>query len=77
MQVLELGCGNSQLSEELYRDGVTNVTCIDLSAVAVEKKKKQLLSKGLKGALVESCKIFIASYRRKITVNALDNSTKR
>lgn len=49
LQVLELGCGNSQLSEDLYKDGSTNITCIDLSAVAVEKKKKQLLSKGFDG----------------------------
>lgn len=46
--VLELGCGNSQLSEELYKDGIAKITCIDLSAVAVENKKKQLLSKGFK-----------------------------
>lgn len=44
--VLELGCGNSQLCEELYRDGITDITCIDLSAVAVEKMQKRLLSKG-------------------------------
>ncbi|KAF4352378.1 hypothetical protein F8388_016657 [Cannabis sativa] len=51
--VLELGCGNSQLSEELYRDGITEITCIDLSAVAVENKKKQLLSKGFKEIKVQ------------------------
>uniref|UniRef100_A0A7N0T116 EEF1A lysine methyltransferase 4 n=1 Tax=Kalanchoe fedtschenkoi TaxID=63787 RepID=A0A7N0T116_KALFE len=44
--VLELGCGNSQLCEELYRDGITEVTCIDLSAVAVEKMKQRLAAKG-------------------------------
>ncbi|XP_021813434.1 methyltransferase-like protein 13 [Prunus avium] len=46
--VLELGCGNSQLCEELYKDGVTEITCIDLSAVAVENMQKKLLSKGFK-----------------------------
>ncbi|KAK4792841.1 hypothetical protein SAY86_023276 [Trapa natans] len=45
-KVLELGCGNSQLSEDLYRDGISNITCIDLSAVAVEKMQQRLLSKG-------------------------------
>ncbi|XP_015900817.4 uncharacterized protein LOC107433933 [Ziziphus jujuba] len=45
--VLELGCGNSQLSEHLYEDGITNITCTDLSAVAVQNKQKRLLSKGL------------------------------
>ncbi|XP_068653817.1 uncharacterized protein [Aristolochia californica] len=44
--VLELGCGNSQLSEELYKDGVADITCIDLSAVAVEKMRARLLEKG-------------------------------
>ncbi|XP_028051681.1 EEF1A lysine methyltransferase 4 isoform X1 [Camellia sinensis] len=44
--VLELGCGNSQLCEQLYSDGITEMTCIDLSAVAVEKMQKRLLSKG-------------------------------
>lgn len=53
MQVLELGCGNSQLCEELYKDGVTEMTCIDLSAVAVENMQKRLLSKGLTGMLID------------------------
>ncbi|XP_063935953.1 uncharacterized protein LOC108225365 isoform X2 [Daucus carota subsp. sativus] len=44
--VLELGCGNSQLCENLYNDGVTELTCIDISAVAVEKMQRRLLSKG-------------------------------
>lgn len=46
--VLELGCGNSQLCEEMYRDGITEVTCIDFSAVAVEKMQKRLEAKGYK-----------------------------
>lgn len=46
--VLEVGCGNSQLCEELYKDGITDITCIDLSAVAVEKMQKRVLSKGYK-----------------------------
>ncbi|KAK2978350.1 hypothetical protein RJ640_016452 [Escallonia rubra] len=46
--LLELGCGNSQLCEELYKDGITQQTCIDISAVAVEKMQKKLLSKGYK-----------------------------
>ncbi|KAG6777807.1 hypothetical protein POTOM_017643 [Populus tomentosa] len=48
LKVLELGCGNSQLCEEMYRDGITEVTCIDLSAVAVEKMQKRLEAKGYK-----------------------------
>ncbi|KAK4284620.1 hypothetical protein QN277_001425 [Acacia crassicarpa] len=46
--VLELGCGNSQMCEELYKDGVTDITCIDLSSVAVEKMQKRLFYRGLK-----------------------------
>ncbi|KAF2542925.1 hypothetical protein F2Q68_00028888 [Brassica cretica] len=46
--VLELGCGNSQLCDELYKDGIVDITCIDLSSVAVEKMQTRLLSKGYK-----------------------------
>lgn len=49
MKVLELGCGNSQLCDELYKDGIVDITCIDLSSVAVEKMQTRLLSKGYKG----------------------------
>lgn len=52
MQVLELGCGNSQMCEDLYKDGVTNITCIDLSSVAVENMQKRLFSRGFKGEFV-------------------------
>ncbi|KAL3621211.1 hypothetical protein CASFOL_036123 [Castilleja foliolosa] len=44
--VLEIGCGNSQLCVELYKDGITELTCIDLSSVAVEKMKQRLASNG-------------------------------
>jgi 2-polyprenyl-3-methyl-5-hydroxy-6-metoxy-1,4-benzoquinol methylase len=53
MKVLELGCGNSQLCDELYKDGITEITCIDLSAVAVEKMQKRLTSKGYNGVLID------------------------
>ncbi|XP_050231175.1 uncharacterized protein LOC126680163 [Mercurialis annua] len=46
--VLELGCGNSQLCDEMYNDGITEITCIDLSAVVVEKMQQRLLAKGYK-----------------------------
>lgn len=59
---MELGCGNSQLSEELYKDGITKITCIDLSAVAVENKKKQLLSKGFKGVVKYLCMYTLFAY---------------
>ncbi|KAM7251320.1 hypothetical protein ACFE04_023203 [Oxalis oulophora] len=44
--VLELGTGNSQLCQELYDDGITDITCTDLSAVAVKNMQTRLLSKG-------------------------------
>ncbi|XP_004507399.1 uncharacterized protein [Cicer arietinum] len=46
--VLELGCGNSQMCEGLYKDGTTNITCIDLSHVAVHNMQNRLLSHGVK-----------------------------
>ncbi|GAB2229664.1 hypothetical protein Droror1_Dr00013914 [Drosera rotundifolia] len=47
--VLELGCGNSRLSEDMYRDGIINITCSDLSPVAVCSMRNRLLSKGYHG----------------------------
>ncbi|GMH16241.1 hypothetical protein Nepgr_018082 [Nepenthes gracilis] len=46
--VLELGCGNSRLSEEMYKDGITNITCTDLSPVAVDKMQSRVYLKGYK-----------------------------
>ncbi|KAK7257919.1 hypothetical protein RIF29_32244 [Crotalaria pallida] len=46
--VLELGCGNSQMCEELHKDGATNITCIDLSPVAVDNMLRRLHSRGFK-----------------------------
>lgn len=54
-----MGSGNSKLSEELYNDGITHITCIDLSAVAVEKMQRRLRLKGMKGELVVFIKICI------------------
>ncbi|GAA0141208.1 methyltransferase [Lithospermum erythrorhizon] len=51
--VLELGCGNSQLCENLYGDGITQLTCIDLSPVAVENMRNRLMSKGYHEIKVE------------------------
>lgn len=58
--MLELGCGNSQLCEELYRDGITELTCIDLSPIAVDKMKQRLVNKGYKGInTLSSCSNFV------------------
>ncbi|EFJ06065.1 hypothetical protein SELMODRAFT_136061, partial [Selaginella moellendorffii] len=37
--ILELGCGNSRMSEDMYQDGFTDITATDLSPVAVESKR--------------------------------------
>ncbi|WOK92241.1 hypothetical protein Cni_G00932 [Canna indica] len=50
--VLEIGCGNSRLCEELRRDGVADITCIDISQVAVERTRSRLLDMGLEGIKV-------------------------
>ncbi|KAB5541398.1 hypothetical protein DKX38_014372 [Salix brachista] len=44
-------CGHSQFCEEIYRDGITEITCIDLSAVGFEKMQKRVEAKGNKGLL--------------------------
>ncbi|XP_057851602.1 uncharacterized protein LOC131061789 [Cryptomeria japonica] len=51
-KVLELGCGSSQMCEGLYWDGITQITCIDISSVAVEKMQKRLTAKGLHGVQI-------------------------
>lgn len=53
-----MGSGNSKLSEELYNDGITDITCIDLSAVAVEKMQRRLHLKGMKGELIIIVRLF-------------------
>lgn len=59
MQVLEIGCGSSQLSEELYKDEITDITAIDLSPVAVEKMQKRLISKGYNGLPIDYDQILL------------------
>ena len=36
-KVLEMGCGNSTLSYDLFNDGFKNITAIDFSSVVIEK----------------------------------------
>eukprot|EP00742_Colponemidia_sp_Colp-10_P005567 GILJ01005950.1.p1 GENE.GILJ01005950.1~~GILJ01005950.1.p1 ORF type:complete len:615 (+),score=96.07 GILJ01005950.1:46-1845(+) len=37
MATLMVGCGNSKLSEEMFKDGYTDITNIDISSVVIEK----------------------------------------
>ncbi|KAF8650956.1 hypothetical protein HU200_063644 [Digitaria exilis] len=49
-KVLEVGCGNSRLGEELLREGVAGgITCVDLSPVAVQRMRDRLAAQGTKG----------------------------
>ena len=41
MQVLNLGCGNSVLSEGLYDKGFKNIINIDISPVVIEQMQKR------------------------------------
>ncbi|KAG1341795.1 protein TIC 62, chloroplastic [Cocos nucifera] len=52
LSVLEVGCGNSRLCEDLFQDGVTDITCIDLSSVAVDRMRKRLTDQGVHGIKV-------------------------
>lgn len=36
-----VGCGNSSLSEDMYRDGFHNITNVDYSTVVVENMKNR------------------------------------
>ncbi|KAI5057094.1 hypothetical protein GOP47_0027109 [Adiantum capillus-veneris] len=51
-RVLELGCGNSRLSMDMFHDGITEVTCSDLSPIAVQKMKTRLEAENCKGVAV-------------------------
>ncbi|CDS13917.1 hypothetical protein LRAMOSA06090 [Lichtheimia ramosa] len=39
--ILMLGCGNSTLGEDMYKDGYKNITNIDYSATVIENMKKR------------------------------------
>jgi len=36
LKILNLGCGNSQLSDDMYDDGYLNITNIDISSVVID-----------------------------------------
>lgn len=38
-KILVIGCGNSKMSEEMYDDGFTNLTNIDISQVVIDQMK--------------------------------------
>jgi SAM-dependent methyltransferase len=72
LEVLELGCGNSPFCEEIYRDGITEITCNDLSAVAVEKMQKRSEAKGYKLEYVLKAKGLASQNRLLLNVVILN-----
>merc|ERR1711924_180648 len=40
-QVMNLGCGNSRLSEEMYEEGFHNITNVDISLVAIKAMQEK------------------------------------
>ena len=46
-RILVLGCGNSALSMDLYRDGFKDVTSVDLSPVVVDRMRQQSMAAGM------------------------------
>ena len=40
-KILVLGCGNAEFSEDMYDDGYTDITNIDISNVVIEKMKER------------------------------------
>lgn len=43
--ILNIGCGNSRLAEQLLEDGYSNLTNVDLSAVVIEEMTKKFAGK--------------------------------
>eukprot|EP01028_Stygiella_incarcerata_P013154 TRINITY_DN81570_c0_g1_i1.p1 TRINITY_DN81570_c0_g1~~TRINITY_DN81570_c0_g1_i1.p1 ORF type:complete len:215 (-),score=47.41 TRINITY_DN81570_c0_g1_i1:87-731(-) len=56
VEVLVLGCGNSRLVEDLYDDGVRNVTGIDFSAVVINQMKERIIGKDELEFMVMDCR---------------------
>lgn len=48
-RVLELGCGNSRMSEHMYQDGITHITCTDMSSVAIENLRERCSARRCEG----------------------------
>lgn len=44
-KILNIGCGNSRLSEEMYEDGYENITNIDFSTKVISQMEERLASK--------------------------------
>ena len=40
-KILHIGCGNSELGEQLYNEGFKNITNIDFSVTVIDKMKER------------------------------------
>ena len=38
--ILNIGCGNSKLAEEMYEDGYTSITSVDISDIVIEQMQE-------------------------------------
>lgn len=47
-KVLMLGCGNSEMSEDMYSDGWENITNIDISNVVIQQMTERCKDKKMK-----------------------------
>ncbi|OAE23903.1 hypothetical protein AXG93_1217s1150 [Marchantia polymorpha subsp. ruderalis] len=48
-RVLEVGCGNSQMGVEMFKDGICQITRTDLSPVAVKHMQERSAALGFEG----------------------------
>ncbi|KAG6545607.1 hypothetical protein Mapa_012961 [Marchantia paleacea] len=48
-RVLEVGCGNSQMGMEMFKDGIRQITRTDLSPVAVKHMQERCAALGFEG----------------------------
>jgi len=56
--ILNIGCGNSRLTEDMYEDGFTSITNIDISSVVIEAmKEKHKASAGLTWEVMNATKL--------------------
>ena len=57
-KVLMIGCGNAEVSENMYDDGYQNITNIDISPVVIEQMGKRCVSRPLmKYKIIDACKM--------------------
>jgi 2-polyprenyl-3-methyl-5-hydroxy-6-metoxy-1,4-benzoquinol methylase len=51
-KVLNIGCGNAEMSEDMYRDGFKNIYNIDISETVIEQMRERNKSNSMKCKLI-------------------------